>query len=558
MNIAESLLASAKKALQVWTDFVPSIVEYQKKYLYADLATLGYPGLTPEGITALLTEMSTGLEEYLPVLSADPWFGGTVQEIISDDKHGQFISALALDDTNQYGPFKAAVPKLKEIRAILIRNGYAWTLSPKLKENADGERAVQRAIQALKKQGKDAAEALSSAKKLNQETQAIFTTVGEHIESIRSAYNALTQQQVQLAEAASAIHNADSLAAQSLEAIRAKQTTSDSITQEIQNLGPQTISVLKAAHADVLNVTERTKQQRAVAETAALAATTAATDAEKAKALTQGALTEVTVAQTQAVAAKDETVSNRDAAKKAATEVEQLTKTLSEKTNEVEQLRTRAQEVVKNAENAWTLANRRGLAKAFDDAAKGYRNATIFYILLFSAAVGTVCWIELDKIIPLLAEGKLLDTKSLVLILLSGPILWGAWIASREISKSGQMRDEYRYKASVAMALEGYKREAGEVDPALVLKLMEGAVRHFAENPALRVHRANAPATPLHDALERLRGRNETKDIVLPESIVTSGIGPTSAPTTSPIPGAPASLQRPVAPAPMVPPQVVN
>ncbi len=88
-----------------------------------------------------------------------------------------------------------------------------------------------------------------------------------------------------------------------------------------------------------------------------------------------------------------------------------------------------------------------------------------------------------------MADGKLLDIKSLVLTLLSGPILWGARIASREISMNGRMRDEYRYKASLAMALEGYKREAGEVDSSLVLKLMAGAVQHFAENPALRVHK---------------------------------------------------------------------
>src|SRR6266404_6772302 len=102
------------------------------------------------------------------------------------------------------------------------------------------------------------------------------------------------------------------------------------------------------------------------------------------------------------------------------------------------------------------------------------------------------------------------------------------------------MRVEYRYKASVAMALEGYKREAGEVDPSLVLKLMEGAVHHFAENPALRVHKSNAPATPLHDAFERLRGTKESKEV--PAAQAQTPTQPIALPAAQPI--------RPIAAAP--------
>jgi len=136
MNIANSFLTATQKALQAWTAFLPQLNEYQKRTQFTDFTSLSFPGLTPEAVTALLTEMVEGIEEFLPLLEQDPWFGGMVQEVVSDDKFGQFTSALALDETNQYGQFKAAIPKLKEIRAIIIRNGYGWTLSPKIKSNS--------------------------------------------------------------------------------------------------------------------------------------------------------------------------------------------------------------------------------------------------------------------------------------------------------------------------------------------------------------------------------------------------------------------------------------
>ena len=544
MNIANSFLTATQKALQAWTAFLPQLNEYQKRTQFTDFTSLGFPGLTPEAVTALLTEMVEGIEEFLPLLEQDPWFGGMVQEVVSDDKFGQFTSALALDETNQYGQFKAAIPKLKEIRAIIIRNGYGWTLSPKIKSNSDAEKAIVRAVQTLKKQAKDATEAATRTKALSQESEKIFTTITDQIEGIRSTYSTLTQQQLQLGDIAKAIGAAGETATQHLQSVQATKSEIEMIASDIKQMGPQTLAAMKATQLEVSAIAEISKQQRDAAATAASNASTAAADVEKARAALQTASSEATVAAAQVNAAKDEAVTHRNAAKTAAQEVEKLSTDLPFKLQEIAGLRDRAQEVVNNAEHAWSLANRRGLAKAFDDAAKGYRDATFFWFSTFSVFVAAVCWIALEKIVPLATNGKLLDLQSLVLALMSGPLLWGAWIASREISKNGQMRDEYRYKASVAMAFEGYKREAGEVDPALVHKLMEGAVHHFAENPALRVHKSDAPATPLHDALQRLRGGGGSRDAVSPQpqtpsispvppirSIAPAPIGPTAAPS---------------------------
>jgi len=539
MNIAGSFLATTQKTIQAWTAFLPQLSEYQKRNRFTDFTSLGFPGLTPEAVTALLAEMVEGIEEFLPLLEQDPWFGGMVQEIVSDDKYGQFTSALALDETNQYGQFKAAIPKLKEIRAIIIRNGYGWTLSPKVKSNSDGEKAILRAVQTLKKQAKDATEAATRTKALSQESEKIFTTITGHIEGIRSTYSALTQQQLQLADVAKAIGAAGESATQHLQSVQATKSEIETIASDIKQIGPQTLAALKATQLEVSGIAENSKQQRDAAVTAASNASTAAADVDKARIAFQTASSEATSAAAQVNAAKDEAVTHRNEAKTAAQEVEKLSADLPFKLQEIAGLRDRAQEVVNNAEHAWSLANRRGLAKAFDDAAKGYRNATFFWFGIFSLFVVAVCWIALGQILPLATAGKLLDVQTLVLTLMSGPLLWGAWIASREISKNGQMRDEYRYKASVAMAFEGYKREAGEVDPALVHKLMEGAVHHFAENPALRVHKSDAPATPLHDALQRLRGGMESKDAVSPQP---------QSPSISPVPPIRSIASGPTAP----------
>ena len=75
MNIANSFLTATQKALQAWTAFLPQLNEYQKRTQFTDFTSLGFPGLTPEAVTALLTEMVEGIEEFLPLLEQDPWFG---------------------------------------------------------------------------------------------------------------------------------------------------------------------------------------------------------------------------------------------------------------------------------------------------------------------------------------------------------------------------------------------------------------------------------------------------------------------------------------------------
>ena len=78
MNIAGSFLATTQKTIQAWTAFLPQLSEYQKRNRFTDFTSLGFPGLTPEAVTALLAEMVEGIEEFLPLLEQDPWFGGMV------------------------------------------------------------------------------------------------------------------------------------------------------------------------------------------------------------------------------------------------------------------------------------------------------------------------------------------------------------------------------------------------------------------------------------------------------------------------------------------------
>jgi hypothetical protein len=149
-------------------------------------------------------------------------------------------------------------------------------------------------------------------------------------------------------------------------------------------------------------------------------------------------------------------------------------------------------------------ANRAGLARSFDDAAKKQRNAAIAFGVLFIAGLAAMAAMGIHYVFPLVKDSSGWERLANVLsgALLSSPAVWLAWVAALRLSDAVRQMSDYRYKTAAALALDGYKKEANEIDPELQKYLVGIAIKHFGEAPHLSA--SNEPATPFEGMLDRV------------------------------------------------------
>ncbi|MBK9320151.1 MAG: hypothetical protein IPM91_16035 [Bacteroidetes bacterium] len=85
-------------------------------------------------------------------------------------------------------------------------------------------------------------------------------------------------------------------------------------------------------------------------------------------------------------------------------------------------------------------------------------------------------------------------------ILSLGAPIWLAWIATKQIGQRFKLSEDYAYKASVAKAYEGYRREAAKLDENLELRLFSSALTRLEEAP-LRLIETEHHGSPWHELI---------------------------------------------------------
>ena len=86
---------------------------------------------------------------------------------------------------------------------------------------------------------------------------------------------------------------------------------------------------------------------------------------------------------------------------------------------------------------------------------------------------------------------------ALSIVSVSAPI-WIAWLATKQITKRFQLSEDYAFKASVAKAYEGYRKEAARIDVALEARLFSSALTRLEEAP-LRLIDHDSYGSPWHE-----------------------------------------------------------
>lgn len=174
----------------------------------------------------------------------------------------------------------------------------------------------------------------------------------------------------------------------------------------------------------------------------------------------------------------------------------------------INELHAQAQQLVEKCEEAYRITTTKGLAAAFDQRAQDLKNSMRFWVggLLFALAVGA--WIGHERIqilttsltTPTLSWGVIWIQIILSMTSVVAP-LWFAWLATKQISQRFKLAEDYDFKASVAKAYEGYKKEAVKIDADFEARLFNVALTRLEEAP-LRLVESTNHGSPSHEFLE--------------------------------------------------------
>lgn len=162
-------------------------------------------------------------------------------------------------------------------------------------------------------------------------------------------------------------------------------------------------------------------------------------------------------------------------------------------------------QLVTQAGEAHRITTSIGLAAAFDDRAGKLNRSLGMWVAGLAAALIVamgVGFVRLSAMKDVLAAETLDPLRIWVQVLLTalslGAPIWFAWIATKQISQRFRLAEDYAFKASVAKAYEGYRREAVRIDHELEKRLFASALTRLDEAP-LRLVEMNTHGSPIHE-----------------------------------------------------------
>lgn len=149
-----------------------------------------------------------------------------------------------------------------------------------------------------------------------------------------------------------------------------------------------------------------------------------------------------------------------------------------------------AKQLISNCEEAYRITTTKGLAAGFDQRASALSKSMWIWVLGLLSALVSGAILGTSRITELSAalnkENQSIEiviAHAILSILSIGAPLWFAWISSKQISQRFRLAEDYAFKASVAKAYEGYRKEAVKIDEAFVARLFSTALTRIEEEP---------------------------------------------------------------------------
>ncbi len=163
--------------------------------------------------------------------------------------------------------------------------------------------------------------------------------------------------------------------------------------------------------------------------------------------------------------------------------------------------------LVAKCDEAYKITTTIGLAASFDQ--RRSRTASSMWVwvigllvaLWLGASQGAHRLELLAKVVTTPGVGGAAFAAQLVTALISiGAPMWFAWIATKQIGQRFRLSEDYAFKAAVAKAYEGYRKEAVRIDPEFEKRLFASALTRLEEAP-LRLVETETHGSPWHELL---------------------------------------------------------
>ncbi len=171
----------------------------------------------------------------------------------------------------------------------------------------------------------------------------------------------------------------------------------------------------------------------------------------------------------------------------------------------ISELEKEAATLVENCGQAYRAATSHGLAASFEEQEKKLNNSILWWISALIAsllAAIVISYLRFELISSALNSSDIKEQTIWIKVALSilslGPPIWFAWLATKQIGQRFRMASDYAFKASVAKAYEGYRREAARIDPEFEARLFSSALSRVEEAP-LRLVEVHSYGSPLHE-----------------------------------------------------------
>ena len=166
-----------------------------------------------------------------------------------------------------------------------------------------------------------------------------------------------------------------------------------------------------------------------------------------------------------------------------------------------------AAKLVSLCEEAYRITTTKGLAAAFDQRASKLAISMWTWVIGLVVALALAAYagaLRVELLSSSIAQPEPKWGVILMHVVLSvlsvGAPLWFAWLATRQVGQRFMLAEDYGFKASVAKAYEGYRKEAARLDPSFESRLFSSALSRLEEAP-LRFVDPMTHGSPWHEFL---------------------------------------------------------
>ena len=163
-----------------------------------------------------------------------------------------------------------------------------------------------------------------------------------------------------------------------------------------------------------------------------------------------------------------------------------------------------AAKLVQQCQEAYRITTTTGLAASFDARARSLSLSMWAWVVGLLIALGISSYIGSSRVQELTTALKsdmhwgVVLTHVVLSALSVGAPIWFAWLATKQIGQRFRLAEDYGFKASVAKAYEGYRREAARIDKAFEARLFGSALTRLEEAP-LRLVEEETHGSPWHE-----------------------------------------------------------